>query len=177
MPPPETDAKERPERASTLDVARDNIGTFGGWIAHANTKAALIAAGLTFILGATASQPTYIAGALAGASPDAAAARLALVVLGVAATASFIAVGCALFPRTKASPSRFGWPTVKDADVETLMRATADELERDAWTHAKKLADIADRKYLTLKVSLWLGVVTLLAFCAWVVLASRLPVP
>lgn len=112
-----------------MEVARDNIGTFGGWIAHANTKAALIA------------------------------------------------VGVALFPRTKPSPSRFGWPTVKEADVEQLRRATADELEEDAWNHAKKLAGIAGTKYAALKVSLWLGVVTLASFVAWTVLASRLQVP
>lgn len=161
---------------ATLDVARDNITNFGGWIAHANTKAALVAAGLTFILGATAAQPKHIAVALAGATPAAAAARVALVLLGLTATLAFVAVGVALFPRTQPAPSRFGWPTVKDLPVDELRRATADELERDAWTHAQRLANIADRKYAALKVALWVGAVTLPAFVMWVALAARLAV-
>ena len=148
--------------------ARFAITHVAAFITNADAKAGLLAAALSFTVAAVAGQRPEIAKLIHShtAADGLALSMMALAVL--AFTISAVHVVQAIQPRVDSAVStRFGWPTLADAEIDDLVAVCAAAAVREAWLHAKQLSLIARAKFTAITVALrWfaLGAAFLLAW-------------
>jgi hypothetical protein len=122
------------------------LGQTGEWIRSADTKSGLLLAALTVLLASVSSSARSLRGLWSG-HPDQLGALISLagsVVLLAVAYALLVAV---LLPRhSSTAVTRYAWPWVNTASLETLEQLTPDSRRTEAWRQAKQLAAIAARK-------------------------------
>jgi hypothetical protein len=147
------------------------LGQTAEWIRAADTKAGLLLAALTVLLGGISSSARDLKTLWSGHHVD----RLdALIVL--AASVALLAVAYALLiavllpRRSSPADSRYAWPWVNSASLLDLERLTPDSRRTEAWRQAKQLAAIAARKHCLFTAAVWFSSGSVACFLAWSVL-------
>jgi hypothetical protein len=165
---PSRSAPEPPPRDDALHA----ISTIGAWVANADAKIGLLAAGLTVLAGGVVRQRRQVETLLkADLHPRAVIALVVLTasVLTLAAAAYFL--DRALRPRlTNDQQSRFSFPYLADADINSLMISDATQVRREGWVQAKTLATIARAKYRCFSKALSFSLFSGVAFLTWLLL-------
>ena len=141
-------------------------------ITNADAKAGLLAAALSFTVAAVSGQRAEIAKLIRAHSVVDGFALLAMALAVLAFTISAVHILHAIQPRVdSAASTRFGWPSLADADVDELAAVPPAAAGREAWLHAKQLSLIARAKFADITVALrWFGFGAAFLF-AWSFLA------
>lgn len=163
------------DNRARLDTAERVHDAFAAWIAAADTKAGLVAAALSVLVGALVSQAGAV-GALAGCDEVvASAARSYAWLTGALLLAAFIAVGAVVWPRVRyARPNPYAWPSVASCGSDAILHRLDDPAGRAeaAWDQAHILALICRVKHTAFRAAISLFGLSLLVFGAWGVLTA-----
>lgn len=146
------------------------LGQTGEWIRSADTKSGLLLAALTVLLGSVSSSVRSLRGLWSG-HPHRLEALILLagsVVLLAVAYALLVAV---LLPRhSSTTATRYAWPWVNTASLETLEHLPPDSRRTEAWRQAKQLAAIASRKHTLFTAAVWFSAGSTMCLLGWSVL-------
>jgi hypothetical protein len=146
------------------------LGQTGEWIRSADTKSGLLLAALTVLLGSVSSSARSLRGLWSG-HPHRLEALIALagsVALLAVAYALLVAV---LLPRhSSTAATRYAWPWVNTASLETLEHLAPDSRRTEAWRQAKQLAAIAARKHTLFTAAVWFSAGSTMCLLTWSVL-------
>jgi hypothetical protein len=137
--------------AKPADGAFQAMDQMANWVRFADTKAAILTAGLGVVLTMLMSNADIVSEAIKQGSPEGYA-------VGILAGLALVAVGYTLFwlvraisPRSQASNNtinRFAWPTLVKANADQLIQHTQDiDARIDAWQQVIDLSVLANRKF------------------------------
>lgn len=148
------------------------LSTIGPWVNNADTKIGLLATALTVLTcGAVRQRPRVEALVDAGVHLRGTLALAAFVVCVVAIVVAGSCLYRALRPRlTNGDASRFAFPHLATADLDTLVDMDSAAVREEAWIQAQTLSQIVNAKYECFRSALGAGLVAGVAFVAWLVL-------
>lgn len=153
-PPANAGANRDADSADDLTDAHHAIGYFSTWINNADTKAGLLSAALAVVIAGGAQQAHSIGDVARPDGPSELAALVVLCLLGAALAVGIVALAMVVTPRTPHSqpPSRFGFPTVA-SHAWRCERSSRENAASEAWGQAHVLAQIAARKFVSLRLA------------------------
>ncbi len=157
---------------ASYDDAVQAMNHIGSWVNNADTKIGLLAAALTVLTGGIVRQRSRFE-TLVTHDPGP-QGWTAVVFLAVSAGALFVAAAWlfrALMPRlTNDQPSRFAFPHLAGAELDTLVAHDPAVVRRDAWTQAQTLSKIVLDKYCCFRHALSFGLVAGACFVGWLLI-------
>jgi hypothetical protein len=161
-----TSPSERPSQPDVSD-AEFVIGQTGDWIRSADTKAGLLLAALTVLLGWLGSSVGTLRCVWSG-HPQ----RLgSLLALGGSVLFLSVAVGlliAVLLPRRSApTATRYAWPWVHRTSIEELLALAPDSRRVEAWRQAKQMAMIAAHKHTLFTAAVWFSAGSVACLVVW----------
>lgn len=173
--PDNGDTSPEVDTADDLADAHHAIDYFSNWVKNADTKAGLLSAVLAVVIAGGAQQADAIGDITRPNGPGEMAALVVMCLLGAALVVGILALAMVVTPRTPPpqAPSRFGFPTVA-SHAWRGERVSRDEAASEAWGQARVLAQIAARKFVTLRVASVAVFSALWLVTAWIVTTSLL---
>ena len=146
------------------------LGQTGEWIRSADTKSGLLLAALTVLLGSVSSSARSLRGLWSG-HPQRLEALIVLAASVVLLAVAYALLVAVLLPRhSSTAATRYAWPWVNQASLETLEQLTPDSRRTEAWRQAKQLAAIAARKHSLFTAAVYFSAGSTMCLLAWSVL-------
>ncbi len=146
------------------------LGETAQWIRSADTKAFLLLAALTVLVGGMSSSARELR-ALRSRQPHDLDSLIILAASVLALSFAYCLLIAVLLPRRPSTgDTRYAWPWVNATSLPDLERLGPDSKRTEAWRQAKQLAAIAARKHALFTAAVWLSAVSTACFLTWSVL-------
>lgn len=146
------------------------LGQTGEWIRAADTKAGLLLAALTVLLGGISSSARNLRGLWSAHRNHTAALTVLAISVVLLAIAYALLIALLLPHRSSPTATRYAWPWVHKTALRKLESLPLESRRKEAWVQAKQLASIASRKLGLFTAAVWASTASTACFLGWSVL-------